>query len=42
MRRFILLILALLPTMTLAHQSSTALLTLKETTDGLRGSVQCS
>ncbi len=40
MRRFILLVLALLPTMAFAHQSSTALLTLKETTDGLRGSVQ--
>ena len=40
MKRFILLLLALLPAIAFAHQSSTALLTLKETTDGLRGSVQ--
>ncbi len=40
MKRFILLLLTLLPVMASAHQSSTALLTLKETTDGLRGSLQ--
>ena len=40
MKRLVLLLLALLPVMAYAHQSSTALLTLKETTDGLRGSVQ--
>ena len=40
MRRLFLLLLTLFPVTAFAHQSSTALLTLKETTDGLRGSVQ--